>query len=381
MKILLPLLIAAALCGCKASGTSTTAAATKPARDPLSIEAQPHLLNMLKIGEPVTKSVRGTLRVAGRVEADGTRIARVSAPLSGRITELDITEGQSVRRGQVIAAIRSTELSDAQFAYLKAANQRQLCDRAVARAKQLLGAGVIGEAELQRRESEAVQAAAEVNSLQDSLRVLGMTDEEVADIEKTRRVNSNMKIHAPIDGIVMEKIFTIGQMAQSSETMFVLADLSNVWLVADVPEQTASGLEPGKTVEAEIASMPGHLIHGQLSFVSAIVTPATRTVRARMNLPNPKRKYKPAMLATITVQDGAERERVVPVTAIVREDNQDHVFVQTAANRFELRKVTIGAEFGADRVLEDGVKPGERIVLDGAFHLNNQRRLLLVQGQ
>ncbi len=381
MKLLLPLAIFAILCGCKASGTAAPAVAAKAARDPMTIEAQPHLQRMLKIGEPATKSVRGSLRVAGRVEADETRIARISAPLSGRITELEVSEGQIVRRGQVIAAIRSTELADTQFTYLKAFSQRQLAERAVARAKQLLGAGVIGEAELQRREAEFTQSTAEVNSIHDQLRVLGMTEEEISEIEKTRRVNSNMKIHATIDGIVMEKIFTIGQMAQSSETMFVLADLSTVWLVADVPEQAASGLEPGKTVEAEIASMPGHTIQGKLSFVSAIVSPATRTVRARMNLPNPHRRYKPSMLATITVQDSAERERVVPVTAIVRENNQDHVFIQTAANSFALRRVTIGAEFGGDRVLEDGVRPGEHVVLDGAFHLNNQRRLLAVQGQ
>jgi membrane fusion protein, heavy metal efflux system len=372
-----------ALTGCKTEKTAKTAvaAAVSPARDPMTIEADPHLLGMLKLGQPATKSVQSTLRVAGRVEADETRIARVSAPLTGRITEMMAIEGQAVKRGQVLAMIRSNELSDAQFAYLKAVSQRTLADRAVTRAKQLLSAGVIGEAELQRREAEATQATAEAGALHDQMRVLGMTEEEITVIERSRRVNSSMRVEATIDGIVMERKFTNGQMAQSSETMFVLADLSTVWLIADVPEQTAGDLAPGQAVEAEIASMPGQRIHGKLSFVSAIVSPDTRTVRARMVLPNPARRYKPSMLATLQVSEEAERESVVPATAIVRENNQDHIFVQQAANRFQMRRVTIGAEFGSDRVLEEGLQPGEKIVLDGAFHLNNQRRLLAVQGK
>jgi cobalt-zinc-cadmium efflux system membrane fusion protein len=369
------------LAGCqKTAEQKAEAAAPPPARDPLAIQAGPDLVKMLSLGEPSTKAVQLTLRVAGRVEADETRIARVSAPLSGRITELDVVEGQMVKRGQVMAVIRSTELADAQFAYLKAFSQQALADRAVARARRLVEAGVIGEAELQRRDAELVQANAEVNALHDQLRVLGMSEDEIGAVEKTRKVNSTIPVLASIDGTVMERKLTIGQMAQSAETIFVLADLTSVWLVADVPEQTAGQLEPGKAVEAEIAALPGRLISGKLSFVSAIVNPETHTVRARMVLPNPKREYKPAMLATMTLQDTAERERVVPISAIVRENNQDHVYVQTGPGSFLMRRVLIGEEYGADRVLEAGVRPGEKIVLDGAFHLNNERKRLLVSG-
>jgi cobalt-zinc-cadmium efflux system membrane fusion protein len=369
------------LAGCqKSAEQKAEAASPKPAKDPLAIQAGPDLVGMLSLGEPSTKAVQLTLRVAGRVEADETRIARVSAPLSGRITELDVVEGQMVKRGQVLAVIRSTELADAQFAYLKAFSQQQLADRAVSRAKRLVEAGVIGEAELQRRDAELVQANAEVNALHDQLRVLGMSEEEIGRVEKTRKVNSTIPVLASIDGTVMERKLTIGQMAQGAETIFVLADLTSVWLVADVPEQTAGQLEPGKSVEAEIAALPGRRIAGKLSFVSAIVNPETHTVRARMVLPNPKREYKPAMLATMTLQDTAERERVVPISAIVRENNQDHVFVQTGPDTFLMRRVLIGEEYGADRVLEAGVRPGEKIVLDGAFHLNNERKRLLVSG-
>jgi len=174
---------------------------------------------------------------------------------------------------------------------------------------------------------------------------------------------------------------TIGQVVQAAEIVAVLADLSHVWLVADVPEQTAGSLAVGKEVKAEIAALPGHEISGTLSFVSAIVNPETRTVRARMNLPNPDRKYKPAMLATMTLQENAERQRLIPSTAVVRENNEDYLFVQTGPLHFAMRKVRLGDEIDGMRRLEDGVRPGEKIVLDGAFHLNNERKQMALRGK
>ncbi|MBK9166811.1 MAG: efflux RND transporter periplasmic adaptor subunit [Bryobacterales bacterium] len=368
-----------ALAGCQAD-TQLAAEQASPPRNPLAITPGEGLLRQVDVGEPRWTMVSGTLRVAGRVEADETRMARVSSPVTGRITELEVVEGQTVRRGELLAVIRSTELADAQFAYLKSLSQQQLASRAVERAQRLLDAGVIGEAEVQRRDAELVQASAELSAARDQLRVLGMPDEARQHLEETRTVNAVSQVLATIDGTVMERPVTLGQVVQPAETIMVLADLSHVWLVADVPEQTAGTLSVGKIVEADIAALPGEVITGKLSFVSAIVNPETRTVRARMDLPNREGKYKPAMLATMTLQDLAERRQVIPVTAIVRESNREHVFVQTAPGTFELRPVELGGEYGNLFVLIEGVRTGESIALDGAFHLNNERKRLALQG-
>jgi cobalt-zinc-cadmium efflux system membrane fusion protein len=183
-------------------------------------------------------------------------------------------------------------------------------------------------------------------------------------------------IVASIDGIVLDRSATVGQVVQAVEPVFSIADLSNVWLVADVPEQSAGLIRPGKTVEAEIPALPGHKINGKLSFVSATVDPETRTVRTRMNLPNPERLYKPAMLTTMTLVDNTERKFVVPSSAVVREGNGDYVFVRTGGDTFLLRPVKLGEEIGDIRVLLSGIRETEEIVLDGAFHLNNERKRL-----
>ena len=370
------------LTGCAGGGAG---AKEKPAearpRDPMEVAIAPELLKQIETGAPSWAEVAGTLRVSGRVEADETRLARVSSPVTGRIIELEAVEGQNVKRGDVIATIRSKELSDAQSDFLKALSQRRLAERAVERAKRLLQADVIGEAELQRREAELVQVTAELNSLRDQLRVLGTPDDALVKLESTRVVNSQSQVLATIDGTVLERKATIGQVVQAAEVVCVLADLSRVWLVADVPEQAAGQLKVGQAVEAEIPAIPGHTIRGKLSFVSATVNGETRTVRARINLPNPNGKYKPAMLATMLLADGAQRQRVVPASAVVREANIDHLFIQHGERTFVLRPVALGGEFGQARVLQDGLRPGEKIVLNGAFHLNNERKRQALQGE
>jgi cobalt-zinc-cadmium efflux system membrane fusion protein len=369
------------LAGCQTGSSGEVAAASNTAvRNPMEITITDDLLHQIKIGEPVWSEVAGTLRVAGRVEADENRIARVSAPVTGRITELNVVEGQNVHKGQVLAVIHSTQLADEQSSYLKARSQKRLAERAVARAKLLLEAGVIGEAELQRREAEVAQSTVDLSASRDQLRVLGMSEEALSKLETAPSINSLSQVLATIDGTVLERKATIGQVVQAAEVVCVLADLSNVWLVADVPEQAAGTVDIGKTVEAEIPALPGVAIRGKLTFVSATVNPETRTVRIRMDVKNPQRRFKPAMLATMMLSDNTERKQVVPETAVVREGNQDHVFVQTGERSFLLRQVTLGAVFGKQCVLADGVRPGEKIVLDGAFHLNNERKRLATQG-
>jgi cobalt-zinc-cadmium efflux system membrane fusion protein len=373
--------LAALLAGCSGKGAETSAAPPPPQRNPLEIAAEPELMKQITVGKVPSADVTGAIKLAGRVEADETRMARVNSPLSGRIVDLKAAEGERVERGQVLANIHSTDLSASQSAFLKAYTQQQLAQKAVARAKQLLDAGVIGEAELQRRDAELQQASTELASFRDQLAVLGMSAEALDQLQSTRVIQSVIPIVSSISGRVLERKATIGQVVQAAETIFVVADLSKVWLVADVPEQNASALRLGKVVVAEIPATPGKAVAGSLNFISAIVNPETRTVRARMDLQNPDFRYKPAMLATMSLLDGAEHRRVIPNQAIVREDNQDHVLVETGPNRFTLRPVSLGLEFRELRVLESGVKEGERIVLSGAFHLNNERKRRVISGE
>ena len=369
----------AALAALVAACGETKPPAPAPPRDPLAVQAPPGLLERLALGTVTETEVRSVIHVAGRVEADETRVARAGSPVTGRIVELEVLEGQAVKRGQLLATLTSTELSNAQLGYLKALSQQVLAESSAARARQLYQADVIGQAELQRRESELVQSNADLSGARDQLKVLGMSEGAIARLARTRQVDSSAQIVSSIDGIVLDRAVTAGQVVQPADKVYLVADLSNVWLVADVPEQSAGELAVGKTVVAEIPALPGRRIEGRLSFVGATVNPDTRTVRVRMDLANPTREYKPAMLATMLLQGPPALRAIVPGSAIVREDNKDFVFVQTAPDTFVLRRVSLGGEHGAGRVLNEGLRRGETIVVDGAFHLNNERKRLALQ--
>lgn len=353
---------------------------TPSSSDPMEIHAEPTLLERIRIGEPHWASISANVSVSARVEVDETRVTRIGSPVMGRITELAVREGQEVRRGQLLALVHSTGLSDAQLAFLKALSQKQVGQRAVERAQLLLKADVIGVVELQRRETELAQASAELDAVRDQLALLGMPAHAIAELEKTRAINSISRVTASLDGTVLDRKVTLGQMVQPADTLCEIADLSQLWMVAEVPEQNAGNLAVGQDVEARVAALPDRTIHGKLSFVSATVNRDTHTVQVRMELPNPDRKLKPAMLATMVLKDPAEQRLVAPSAAVVREGNMEYVFVQRDAAAFALRQVRLGAESDGARVVFEGLQPGEKIVIDGAFHLNNERRRRALRG-
>jgi cobalt-zinc-cadmium efflux system membrane fusion protein len=375
------------LAGCGKDGngvpsfaTATTAKAATTTPDPMEIKAEPALMQRVKVGAPVTADVGTTITVAARVEADYRRVTRVGSPVMGRIASLAIQEGQEVKTGQVIAQIHSTGLSGAQLEFLKAISEKHLAQRSVDRAKQLLKSDVIGSAELQRREAELQQATASLDAAHHQLLLLGMPADAIQELEKTRVMNPVSQVIATADGTVTTRKVALGQVVEPADTVVEIVDLSSVWLVADVPEQNAGTLSVGQSVVAEIAALPGRKLHGTLSFVSSTVDPETRTVRARIDLPNVDRRFKPAMLATMEIRNQRSRQTVVPMTAVVRESDQEHVFVQVAQDTFALRPVKLGDEFDKTRALLEGIRSEEKIVVEGAFHLNNERKRRAISG-
>lgn len=363
-----------------APAATKTAAAETPS-NPLEITPSDTIRKDLKVEPAVVAEVGASLSVAARIDFDETRITRVGSPVMGRIASLYVREGEEVKKGQLLATLSSTGLSEAQLTLLKTTSQRQLAQRAVERSRTLLDAGVIGAAEVQRREAELAQSASEVDAARDQLALLGMLPESIDELVKTRRINSATRVIASMDGVVLDRKITLGQVIQPADTIFEIADLTHLWLLADVPEQNAGRLQEGQLVEASIGALPNLTLRGKLAFISHTVNPETRTVRVRMELPNPRARYKPAMLATMLLKEHTEKRTVVPIAAVVREENVEHLFVQRAPGTFVLRPVSLGDEFDGRRVLLEGLQPGEQIVTAGAFHLNNERRRRAQRGQ
>jgi cobalt-zinc-cadmium efflux system membrane fusion protein len=377
---ILGLAAAALLVATQGCQKKTAEAAIAEPGDPMEVSITPALAKTLQLGTPRMEDVTGTLQVTARVQTDASRIARVGSPVAGRILKLLAFEGEHVRAGTVLATLHSTNLSDTQLALVKAYSTRTLAEASAKRAEELVASDVIGRAELERRRAELLQASAEVSSYRTQLRGLGMTEAQIKKLESTRSLSADYPIVTPRSGTVLERKVTMGQVIQPADPAFTIADLSNVWIVANVPEEDIAQLHKGMEVEVHIPATPLEKILGRLSYIAPIVDPATRTVEVRMDLANPHGAYKPDELANMTFTGHTERKLTIPQTAVVREDNKDYVFVQRGANKFLLHEISLGAESHEGRVVNNGVAEQDHIVLDGAFHLNNQRKQNAIKG-
>lgn len=357
--------------GAPASGA---APAQPPAADPLTVVADGETRKWVKEGALQAVEFRETLRVPASASVDETRVARIGSSVTGRITDLRAIVGQNVQRGQVLAALNSTELSSAQLGFLKAYSAKLLAEKAAERAKLLFEADVIGAAELQRRETEKAQAEADFSAAHDQLEVLGMSEQSIEKLEHTRTVNSQSFLVATISGTVIERPVAQGQVVQPADAVFTVADLSRVWIQAEIAEKQSDLVRIGDVVQVQIPALANRSIQGRIVFVSSTVNPETRTVSARTEVDNADRSIRPAMLATMLIQDRPQQRLVVPMDAVVRENNRDYVFVRKAANTYRLIPVTLGSEANGVRPVLEGLSTADMIVTEGAFHLNNERK-------
>lgn len=317
--------------------------------------------------------ISDTLRVAGKVDFDQTRVTRIGATVTGRVIEIQAHLGQQVRVGDSLAVINSTELGEAQLTYLKARAHADLQARSVERARQLFAADVIGKAELQRRESELSIASAEQRGSADQLRVLGMSSAAINKLGATGAINSVTSVASTMAGTVVERQVAQGQVVQPADALYVVADLSRVWVTAEVPEQQAALVKAGQTVDIEVPAL-GSRLAGKLIFVADTVNPETRTIAVRSVVDNANRQLKPAMLATMLIQAAPVQRVVIPAEAVVRDADADNVFVEVAPQQFRLTPVRLGPDMDGKRAVLSGLKPEQRILVSGAFHLNNERK-------
>jgi len=204
--------------------------------------------------------------------------------------------------------------------------------------------------------------------------ILGMSSPAIVQLSKSGQIHSFSSVSARLAGTIISRKVNLGQVVQPAEELFIVADLSHVWAVAEVPEQQVGLIQEGEEVMIEIPALNNRQFKGKLIYVGDIVNPQTRTVTVRTDLENTDDTIKPDMLVSMVVQSLPTPKLAVPMQGIVRENDRDHVFVQIAPNKFRLREVVLGPEFQGMATVESGVVAGDVVVADGAFHVNNERK-------
>ncbi|UUC95270.1 MULTISPECIES: efflux RND transporter periplasmic adaptor subunit [Comamonas] len=357
---------------------AVAAADTKAELDPMEVVVSAAMATNFKTAAVTQAEVASVQEVAGRIEANERKVTRIGAAVTGRVTEVLAETGDRVKAGQTLARVASPELTTAQLAYMRASATATLAERSVERARQLIAADVIGSAELLRRESEVQIARAELRAAGDQLKLMGLSADALSSLRAKGNVAPNAAITASAAGIVIERQVSQGQVAQPGDPLFTVADLSNVWVVGALPEQIARSVQTGQNVQIDVPALGLTVeetpISGKIIYVGDTVSPETRTVTIRTQVDNKDLALKPQMLATMKIQGAMEKTLAIPALAVVRENDKDHVYVKKAENHYRLTPVELGAASGGLRPVVKGLSEGTQIVVEGAFHLNNERK-------
>jgi membrane fusion protein, heavy metal efflux system len=371
---------AAAVSGC--DGTpSTSVVAPSPAAH---VEGLVRLSakESLRVGIAVAPVVRSEFRThrdfPALVQPNQRAMADITTLVRGRVVDVYADLGQQVEANALLAILYSSELGLAQSAYLKARAKLHLADQTYARAKFLLEEKVIGEAEAQRRQAELLSMQAEAHESRDRLKLLGMNDDQFLRLGRSQDIQSHVPIVAPFAGRIIGRNLTRGEVVETTEKLFVIADLSEVWVLANIPERDiafvhaiyASG---GRQAEVKINAYPKEVMMGMITYVGDVLDPATRTMQLRLELPNPDGRFKPEMFATIRLSSEPQPDQMtVPEAALQRNEGRTFVFVQRDADTYEVRDVQIGESNGTFTTILGGLNEGDSVVTHGAFLLKSE---------
>jgi membrane fusion protein, heavy metal efflux system len=318
------------------------------------------------------------LRLTGAVAYNAFMTTPVFAAIGGPVHELLVTPGETVHQGQPLLTVNSPDYSAARSAYIKARSAFLLSDKFFIRARDLLAHGAIAEADFQQAESNRNLAQADLQSSEDTLRVLGINDPESL-VNNPPKTTSQIPVLAPVGGVIVERLVGPGQLLQAGATqVFTISDMSTVWVLVNVYQGEVSHVHLGDVVDVSTDSYPD-TFHGKISFIATALDPNTRTLQARIVTENPGKKLKKDMYVTASVNAGSVANALtVPDAAVLHDtENQPFVYVQSSAkqNEFARRVVQLGDSHGGRTQITDGLKEGEHVVGDGSLFLQFKNSL------
>ncbi|HSS52377.1 MAG TPA: efflux RND transporter periplasmic adaptor subunit [Thermoanaerobaculia bacterium] len=297
------------------------------------------------------------IRAEGVLGTDETKLFHIAARVAGRLDRLDLDfTGEPVRRGAPIYSIYSPDLVSSGREYALALEN-------LARARAGGDAGYVQSAE------SLAQAARE------RLALWGLDRDQIDRIAATRRPEVDLVVRSPISGTVIEKKVVQGQYVTEGQDLYLLADLSRLWLSAKVYEQDLGGIKTGQVAVVRFAAFPGHEIHGPIRFIDPVLDPATRTAGVRIELPNPGGLLKPGMFANAELRIDLGRGLAIPKSAVIDTGVRQVVYVQVAPGRFAGREVRLGPPTGELVQVVQGLSEGEQVVTSANFLIDSQSQL------
>lgn len=345
----------------------------------------------VRFAKAEVRALGQTIQATGSVQANGSRTAHIRALARGRIDNVYVRLGDRVQAGQRVLTYDNVELGEAIGEYLsalaelqKAAAETEVSKRALERARNLVDLGAVARAELQRREAEYKSALATIESrkagaakIEEKLHRFGMIDAEIGKFDPRQgleyhRERSHSTLTAPFAGVVTQFNAAPGETVGTDELMTV-ADLSTVWVQADVYEKDIHSVREGQQADVVVASYPDRIFNGKISYIGDVLDPTTRTAKVRVEVPNPQDLLKLEMFAAVRIPTADTRPALaIPAEAVQNVRGAAAAFVPAGGGRFEKRPLRLGRRSGDWVEVIEGLKAGDTVVTEGSFLLKSE---------
>jgi membrane fusion protein, heavy metal efflux system len=338
--------------------------------------------------EPATEQVfRAEHITEGKIAVNEDSSTPIFSPYSGRVVKLLVKPSDVVKRGQELFVIEATDTVQALNDFITALstmnsaksklnlaeiNERRQNDLYLGKAVPLKD-WQNAQNDLNNAQNDMRAAETALEATHNRLRILGRSEEQIAAFEKTRQISADTSIYSPLEGTVVQRKVGPGQFISTgaSDPVFVIGDLSTVWLTAFVRESEAADVRVGQDMDFTVLALPGRTFKAKIDYVSAAIDPTTRRLMVRATLDNKEGLFKPEMFANVTIYSGDDRKSVgVKKQALIYEGDRVRLWVAGDDKTLELREVQTGLINGDVVEVRSNLKPGERVVVRGSLFID-----------
>jgi cobalt-zinc-cadmium efflux system membrane fusion protein len=317
------------------------------------------------------EQLAGAISATGKVEVNADRIAHVSPRIAGKLVAVKASLGDAVAAGQTLALLDSVEMGEAVSRYRQVKTRLALAQNNMDRVKALVEKKIAARKEILQAETDYQTALAELQADEERLLMYGLAKSDLADLGSRQTL---LPVRSPIGGVITEKHAIVGELADPSTNLYTVADLSSVWVLVDINEKDLAKVGKGQAATVTVGAFPDLVFAGKITYIADLVDEATRTVKARLEVPNPERRLKPEMFATVALSLPAETPPIlaVPEDAIQEIEGQKVVFVTEDGTEFAPRPLELGRAAGGLVEVVGGLAAGERYAAKGSFLLKSE---------
>ena len=374
------LVITAGLCSCNKSQNqnNTTPTDTTNKKDENIIQLTDDQVTTIGLKtEPIEKrSISGYIAATGQLNINKENEAKVSSSYPGKVMKVYVTEGQFVRKGQLLAILKNTDVPNVEANYIKAKSDFEYAKREYARQRDAYSQNLGTQRDLSDFEQKYRTALANLKAAEKVLQSYNLSasrlNEFIRDTSSNSITASSISVTSPIAGTIIMQDIVNGESVDPSKELFHIINTNTLWVDIHIYDKDLDKVGAGQNAEVNVDAFPEDNFEGKVSFINKIFNDNTRTVTARVNINNPQGKLIPLMFANAKVfTETANDVLSAPAASVVREDSLSYVFVQKDKNNFEKTEVKTGIE--GDQFIEiiSGVEQGTNIVTDGIFYLKS----------